>query len=594
MESLGNALKKVVSQFGSDVLSDMKLIHILSDYGAFGSLHAAKNILKDMILKGYCQTICDLGNTGKTYFFPGTSKPVFKPEGDEWKIKLASLATSIVRQSGFDKSLVIYIIDSITYAMEWTDIDPAASQSSEQASGTAGSVTPKQLSQPKSADSNGNVTAPVLYHNIEDTQFVVMKIIPVDAEVFIDGVQQMVTGGIVAVELPVGSHVYEVKAPSYKHQTGSFLLSEDEKAELDVTLKLDGQKVKVIITAEDLDAELYVNGRLSGKGKWEGLVEAGAIEVECCKPKFYSFKKTMNIGGRKQESIHVPALKPICGNLKIDVKPYGSEIFINGESKGSTPLLVKNIQIGERIVRVLTSEGTEFLTPVVVREGQVTDVNHIIPTLFMDDYSQVEIGDYFYEDGTFSHEIAKGKEIVGMVFSLETSEEEKKHGWTHGQIVALQNAKKHYVKNAIWGTPTESLIPFYIKDINSIYNSQDYGYIVNHLDCIDNNEDFYPFYVASKYTAKLPIGKTSGWYLPSVVQWKKLHENTYDNWKQILGFLNFRGSGNIYATSTLIDKQKAWRYSMGFSKKYVDKAYQPKEINSDWWMNTEIRCVASF
>lgn len=585
----------VVCQFGSDVLTEMRFIHILSDYRVFGSLPAIKKILKDMILNGHCQTICDLGNTGKTYFFPGTSKPVFKPEGDEWKIKLASLATSIVRQSGFDKSLVVYVIDCITYAMGWTDVDPVAPQLSQYASVTAGSANLKPLPRPMPARSNANMTANSSYQNIVETQFVMMKVTPVNAEISIDGAQQQVANGIVAVELPVGSHMYEVKAPMYKSQNGSFLLSADEKTELDVTLKLDGQMVKVIVSAEDSDAELYINGRLSGKGKWEGLVEVGAIEVECCKPKFYSLKKTMNIGSRKQESIRVPALKPICGNLKINVKPYGSEIFINGESKGLTPLLVKNIQIGERIVRVLTNEGTEWITHVGVQEGQLTDVNHSIPTLFMDDYSQVRIGDYFYEDGTFSHEMAKGKEIVGMVFSRETSIEEKEHGWTHGQIVALQDVTNHLVRISSWGVPLESLLRFAIHDIKDISNCRDYGYKSNHLDCLENNKDFSPFYLAATYKKKLPFGKTSGWYLPSICQWKELYKNTYQDWDRIWHFLNILGSKGIkdYATSTLKNKMEAWYYCMGYSDIFEDRAYQSKAINSDW-MSINIRCVASF
>lgn len=373
METLGNALKKVVSQFGSDVLSDMKLINMLSDYRAFDSLPAAKNILKDMIMNGHCQTICSLGKTRKTFFFLRNNKTVAKPEGKEWKIKLASLATSIVRQKGFEKRLVVYVIDCIIFAMQWTDVDPATPQILQRASRTAKSVNTKPLSQPKPVDSNTNLTAPVSYHNIADTQFVVMKISPVDAEVCIDGVQQMVTNGILAIDLPLGSHTYIVKAKSYKSQEGSFFLSEDENTELEITLKLDEQTVKVIITAEDADAEIFINGSSRGKGKWIGFVEKGIIDIECFKPYYYPYKEKRQLGIGKQQFIRIPALKPSAfGKLRVNVQPYGSEVFINGVYKGKTPVMINSIPVGSNTVRVKSLWGQEYSSSVVIRQGQVT------------------------------------------------------------------------------------------------------------------------------------------------------------------------------------------------------------------------------
>lgn len=385
MDTLGNALKKVVSQFGSDALSDMKLINMLSDYRAFNSLPVVKNILREMIVNGHCQTICSLGKTRKTFFFQRNSKTVTKPDGNEWKIKLASLAESIVQQYGFEKRLVVYVIDCISFAMEWTDVDPATPQTLQQASRTARSVNskplsqPKPLAQPKTVDSNTNLTAPVSYHNIADTQFVVMKITPVDAEVSIDGVQQKVTYGILAIDLPLGSHTYIVKAKLYKSQEGSFFLTEDENTELEITLKLDEQTVKVIITAEDADAQIFINGSSRGKGKWIGFVEKGAIDIECSKPNYYPYKEKRQLGLGKQQFIRIPALKPSAfGKLRVNVQPYGSEVFINGVYKGKTPVMINSIPVGSNTIRVKSLRGNEYSSSVVIRQGEVTAVNHLI------------------------------------------------------------------------------------------------------------------------------------------------------------------------------------------------------------------------
>ena len=59
------------------------------------------------------------------------------------------MGESIVQQYGFEKRLVVYVIDCITFAMEWTDVDPATPQILQQTSRTASSVNSKPLSQPK-------------------------------------------------------------------------------------------------------------------------------------------------------------------------------------------------------------------------------------------------------------------------------------------------------------------------------------------------------------------------------------------------------------------------------------------------------------
>lgn len=47
--TLYDAIKKVIKQFGHNILTEKKIINILSDYGAFKTLQATKTILKNMV-----------------------------------------------------------------------------------------------------------------------------------------------------------------------------------------------------------------------------------------------------------------------------------------------------------------------------------------------------------------------------------------------------------------------------------------------------------------------------------------------------------------------------------------------------------------
>ena len=607
METLYNAIKKAVNQFGFNVLTEIKIINILSDFSAFSTLPAAKTIFKNMVENGYCHKICNLGRKKTRLLFSNAESSIQKPEGDEWKIKLATLATSIAQQGGFEKHIVTYVLDSIIYGLEWTEEAPSLPQAyTNNNSKRHDTTTTNGSSQMRYLVTTGTNTNPsngISYQQIEDTQFVVISIKPYNAEVFIDGIQQYVANGVMATELPVGEHDYEIKAESYKSKKGSFNLSHNDKTTLTIQLELEEQKIALSIVAKDKDAEIWVNGMVCGQGMWNGLIDAGKVVIECIKPKFYSYTETKMLGAQQKEHINIPALQPICGNIKINVQPYGSEIFINGESKGTTPLMVTDIPIGDRSIRITSPEGVEYYANVEVKEGQVTNVNYIIPSLFLEDYSEVRIGDYFYEDGSISHEIAKGKEIVGMVFSLETSEEEKKQGWIHGQIIALHDASLCVTNNQSWGIPTNEIMQFAVQSPKR-NKKNDNGYEISHRDCVVNNEDFSPFYVASKYYAPLPFGITSGWYLPSVSQWWKLYENMHPKWETLWRYLNLTGSGGLkhFATSSIMDKEYAWMFTMGYAEEYKEKSYSAKNIKSYLkndvrdllHQNIYVRCVAAF
>lgn len=591
--SLHIAIRKAVEQFGIDVLTEGRLVNILLDYGAYSDVPAAKTIIQAILAGGYCQKIIDLGKKERSFFssiFNSAESTINKPENDEWRNKLQSYAISISKNNGFQQSFVDYVIECIVYGLEWIDIDPEVPISLVQ---KPVGPQPKKVNNSSTSGTNTNKTHSVSYQNIVASQFLVMNISPKNAEVFVDGEQQFVSNGMMAVELPLGKHDYVVMADSYETQKGTVDVTGNSKLELDVSLKLEQKTVKLTIEAVDSDAEILINGVSYGKGRWEGLVDEGVYEIEGRKHRYYPNQQTVTIQGVAQQTVKIPSLIALCGNLKVNVQPYGSTIIINGQNMGKTPLLVNNIVVGERKLTIQTNEGTEYSTVVDVRENQVTDVNHIIPSLFLDDYSKAHIGDYFYEDGTFSHEEAKGKEVVGIVFSLETSVEEEERGWTHGQIVALDDVDTRFRGEVSWGISNDEIMKYAVDKPNGTFHIRDTGYLMSHLDCVENNPDFQVFLLAAQHKAKLPYGITSGWYLPSIAQWRVMWENLHPKWQKYWRYLRITGTKGIqdYPSSTPYNRRKAWMFGMGYAESYINQAYHEELMTTGW---TPIRSVAAF
>ncbi len=188
-------------------------------------------------------------------------------------------------------------------------------------------------------------------------------------------------------------------------------------------------------------------------------------------------------------------------------------------------------------------------------------------TLKVDDYwDNLKIGDYYYSDGSFSTHLDQSKTCVGIVYSLETTVEEKKHGWTHGQIVALEDAGGggRYPWAGSWG----ALLAAHVDKWRDARRDKN-GYLYS------NSIKYGAFAAARSYLALLPLGKTSGWYLPSVGQWVAMIENLgqisipedsfgrFDgdkNWRSKLEFLKF--STDVYWTSLQKGSLYSWCVNM--------------------------------
>ena len=65
-QSLHITIRQVVEKHGQEILSDLRLMYILSDYGAFDKLSNEHAIVKDLQTKGYGQLLLNCKNNPDT------------------------------------------------------------------------------------------------------------------------------------------------------------------------------------------------------------------------------------------------------------------------------------------------------------------------------------------------------------------------------------------------------------------------------------------------------------------------------------------------------------------------------------------------
>lgn len=145
-------------------------------------------------------------------------------------------------------------------------------------------------------------------------------------------------------------------------------------------------------------------------------------------------------------------------------------------------------------------------------------------TIPFNDYSLARIGDFYYSDGSLTHDPCMRLNPIGIVFSLATSEDERQNGWTHGWIISLFCALDRYGSNIMnWANGEEHSLGKYFssakkakEDISGWKSSQEMSKQSTRFIAAD---------AAKLHLADVPLDLCSGWYLPSLGQLNILMEN---------------------------------------------------------------------
>lgn len=100
--ALHTAIRQVIVKHGQEILSDLRLMYILSDYGAFDKLSNEHAIVKDLQTSGYGQLLLDCQNKQDT----------------DWQSKVEVFTSDFFSaHSNYDSAEVIYICDAIAYGL---------------------------------------------------------------------------------------------------------------------------------------------------------------------------------------------------------------------------------------------------------------------------------------------------------------------------------------------------------------------------------------------------------------------------------------------------------------------------------------------
>ena len=127
---------------------------------------------------------------------------------------------------------------------------------------------------------------------------------------------------------------------------------------------------KVSISCPTEDAELSVNGEQKGVGRWGGMVIPGKYTIEASKDGCHSQTRQIELKDNDEVTVDFTKLKTITGSLRVDYEPAGADVLLNGKKVGVTPLVLKELPVGDYNLEIWKEYYVKEFATVRIAEDQ--------------------------------------------------------------------------------------------------------------------------------------------------------------------------------------------------------------------------------
>ena len=197
---------------------------------------------------------------------------------------------------------------------------------------------------------------------------------PRNAVVTIDGIQQNVSSdGEYSAMLPYGIHTYKVEAGGYISKSGSFSVSSGDMTPISVSLV--SALAAISVTCPTPAVSLYVDKKSVGNAPWSGSLREGMHLVEAKKNGYRSQQKTIRLSQQQKLDVAFGELVAILGNLSVNYKPFGADVYVDGKKLGQSPRVFNGLLVGNHQVEVRKDGYATNKKSVMISEGQTASIS---------------------------------------------------------------------------------------------------------------------------------------------------------------------------------------------------------------------------
>ena len=203
--------------------------------------------------------------------------------------------------------------------------------------------------------------------------FYVLNVQPKNAVVFIDGtLQGSSSDGEYSAMLSYGNHTYKVEAVGYISKSGSFTVSSGDMLPINVSLL--SAMATITVTCPTPAVSLYVDKKYVGIFPWTGNLKEGMHLIEARKENYHSQQKAIQLSQQQSLDVAFDELIAVQGNLSVNYKPFGADIYVDGKKLGQSPRVFNGLVVGNHQVEIRKAGYTTDSKSVTITEGQTASI----------------------------------------------------------------------------------------------------------------------------------------------------------------------------------------------------------------------------
>jgi hypothetical protein len=191
------------------------------------------------------------------------------------------------------------------------------------------------------------------------------------ADIFIDD-EKRGQSPLTIERLGSGRHNIRVIKPQFLLVSQEITMTDG--TELPLTLTMKPNFAVITLTTPD-GGDIYINDEKKAATQWSGRLTSGEYKIEVHKPSHRPSVRAITARAGENQTIELAAPAPLYGSLDVKSGGIQAAIFVDGKEHGTTPAIIPNVLMGNRIVELRAADYKPFRQTLEVREGKMETVN---------------------------------------------------------------------------------------------------------------------------------------------------------------------------------------------------------------------------
>lgn len=271
--------------------------------------------------------------------------------------------------------------------------------------------------------------------SVPTTYQVTIKAYNSSDEIYVNG--KYYTRGAYTGQFYPGNHTIECRNTGRYSSSKSIYVS----GSMTVTMPELRQMPSLKINAGN-DISIYLDGKyITSLSSTTQYVDYGSHKVEFKKEKYHTVTKTININSLSGNTITVNSLDPIVGSMNITSTPVGMTVKLDGEEKGITPLIIKDVIIGNHKVEL---SGENYYTETYeaeIQDSKQTSLDFKMKPFAKVSFSSNRYNSNVYIDGKY---VGNTPSEVNLGFGRYMIEVSKPYHKSRRKSITVNNTSNQY------------------------------------------------------------------------------------------------------------------------------------------------------